>query len=598
MSRILISNREAWRQSIDRNIKAAGISQSFACEENGVSVSAYRKIKIDNHNYFASGEDFACCCGTMFYDGLFEEKALEKLLADSADKTVRELRRRMYGSYMVVIKRGNVVKAFGDETNTYKVYYYHAGGEFIVVNSYFLIGACVGADPDAETLIENFVRAPLSVKTVLKGVRLLSAKEFISIDIAENAFEVKHCALNDYSAQYGSVEELADKLHTYLNDISSVKAKYLKRPMLFLTGGLDSRLELAADMEQGLRPVIAYWMGNDVITNGSARDLQISRELANKNGLPFRQYDVSESYEDALLALKARENKYGEYSAIYAGNSKWYGIFEGMENIDSVELGAFGEALRTFAPIDDSYHNGYSIRDVICDEIDYAGFGRSLFSLHERTEAFERDLLSYFPDVDPENLSIMDVFKICTCTRFAGDVSIFNFANLFVYSFQICAQKQVVDTIFSAPYEWLAGSKMPLILIEQMLRGGVLETPIYSHHRDFRYIPKERRIKKSLKFRAIDTLKPLLVDTKLYETLYLKFAHKYMRPLSVRNDEIFRRAFDILKFSPTLQKAGIVVTNPGDWRTLDCAGMAARAANVLALDLLAGSVGGAPQANM
>lgn len=585
MSRLLLTNVQQWKDIIVESNEKAGLHPLFKKKYDDVYVWTYQKLKVKNINYFINNNDFVCCSGTMFYDGLFNTDALKKLCYDVEKCTIKEIRNRMIGSYMVAIKKGDSIIVFGDETNTYKIYYYLNNTQFIIGNSYYHIAECIGATFNKNALMESFVRVPLGTDSIIKDVKLLSAREALSINLENKSIRVLKCELNDYSRSFNNVEEFTNTIFHYIKHISGVRACYLKKPKLFLTGGVDSRLELATDLLEDIRPIISYWKGSDVITNGSDRDLQIAREIAEHKGLSFVLHDVSESFSEALENISKTNNKYGEYSSIYSGNRKWYDIFETLEDVDSIELGAFGEILRELSALDNSYHKGYKLEDVAYYVIDRGGFGKNIFSFTGREEMVKRHLSSYFPIANPNDLSIEEAFKLFSCTRFGGDVSIYNLANLFVYSFPICAQKQIVDTVFSVPYDWLKDSKIVIMLIEKM-RSDLLGIPFYSHHRDYIYDRRSHTVKESLKFSLLDRLKPFIVNTKLYEVLYLKIAHRIIRPLSADNDYIFESALSVIENSPTLKSMSIKVNRPKNWRSIDVAGLAVLAANLYSLDIL------------
>ena len=145
-------------------------------------------------------------------------------------------------------------------------------------------------------------------------------------------------------------------------------------------------------------------------------------------------------------------------------------------------------------------------------------------------------------------------------------------------------QKQIVDMIFSVPYEWLKDSNIPIRLLERM-NPGLLNTKFYSHHRDYIYDAKNHCVKESAGFKLLDYLKPRLVHTKLYYILYTKYAHKYIRPQSADNDLIMERCAEILKSSSLSTSATIKLSVPENWKFLDVAGVATNVAFLYSLDI-------------
>ncbi len=585
MSRVLLSNVPKWDNAVSISSEKSSLRPLFFYNDDGVFVRTYQKIKLDNTNYFEENKKFVCYSGTMFYDGLFGIDALKRILKDTCKYTLKEIRRKMIGSFMIAIKQDDSIIVFGDETNTYKIYYHLEKTHFVITNSSYLVAECTGVMFNKDVLMESCARVPLGTDSVFMKVKLLSAREYLLINPKTQIAKVLNCELNDYTETFNDIEHFTDTLADKIKHISNVRACYLKKPKLFLTGGVDSRLELATDLIDNIRPIVSYWKGGDVITNGSERDMQIAKMIADKNQLQFEMHDVTESFSEALKNMRNSHNKYGEYSSIYSGNSKWYGIFETLENVDSIELGAFGEILRELSALDNSFHKGYTLEDVAYYAVDRGGFGKNIFSFTGKEKTIKQHLSSYFEISNPNDLTVEEAFKLFSCTRFAGDVSIYNLANLFVYSFPICAQKQIVDLIFSAPYKWLQDSKVVVMLIEKLKRE-LLEIPFFSHHRDYVYKPRSHTVEESLKFSILDRLKPCIVNTKLYEILYLKGAHKIIRPLSVQNDSIFDLSLNIIENSLVIKSAGIEIERPKNWRSIDVAGLAVLAANIHSMDQL------------
>lgn len=583
MGKMLITNCDYWEEKLYTEFLNIGFKTSRRLSDREVKVDIFKKLAIDSCNFLEEQEDYVACNGTLFYKGLLGENALRALIEDSRKFSIRELRSNMIGSYAVVIKNDNKIRIFVDETYTYSIYYFNKN-RFIVSNSYMQINRCICNRVNELALMEDMIRCEIGFESPISDIYKLSSEEYLEIDLDKSVLKLVKCELNDYKKDFSIREEVVDTLYNYLMEISKLKEHNFKKSLLFLTGGIDSRLQLSFSLKNGGKPKIAYWCGKDIITNGASQDLDISMELAKRNNLEFAYYDVSESFKEALHDIKSRRNKYGEYSAIYAGNQKWYEIFEGLRDVDNIDFGFAGELLREIGALDIAYKTNFTISDFIKHVFDRGGIGSNLFYLEGIYDYIRQDLKKFNSTLSDDILSIDECAKLFSCTRFSGDSYLTNFSNMFTYSFQSCFQKKIIDTIFSIPYEWLKDSYIPISLIER-IKSDLLDVPIYSHHRSFYYDKRNHIIRKALFFSIVDKLKPILVDTQIYKKLYIGFAHKYIRPKSADNNSILNSCMLMLKDSNIIKESNIELLDIEDWRKLDVAAVAVTVAGIYMMDL-------------
>lgn len=571
MGRICISNRTDWFEKICK-INDKYFEQSYKSINKSLSVVGYNKLNISTENFYENKGDYVICSGTLFYKEEFGEKALALLLEDAKTMSVKQLRFNLLGSYGIVLKVGNTVRVFVDETHTYFLYYYKKENDILITNTYWHIANVIGTDIDDYSLLEVGVRGCImSCNTPCSNVKKLSATECITFDIEKNTVEVVNVSLNDYTVKFESKEEAIECLYKRINEIAAIRSKYIKKYRHFLTGGIDSRLELAIHLCRKDNVSTAYWLGKDLLTNGTIEDLEIVKKISGKYSMKSECIDVAETYRETIEQLKKEKcEKYGEHASIYAGNTKLFDYFENQKEIDAFGFGYLGETLRELSELDNSYYDGFTLQDFVKNVYCRTGLEKEMFSLNGFYSYLEDELKPLYEIAvnNGSNDKKTSMFKLFSFSRFEADCTMNNFANMFVYSMPIFGQKKIADAIFSMKYEWLKNDGVSVRLIE-LFKKDLLDFPIYSHHRKFIYDTKKSIMNKTWKFKILDWAKPKLKDTFLYKNIYLKHMHSYIRPQSASNEEIMKICIEMEDELSILDKTSFNINNSGEWNGVD-----------------------------
>ena len=587
MGRLLLTNNNNWRNAITK-VFDIFFDKSFEAVNDNYYAASYRKLNINNVNSYSIDDRFIVCTGTIIYKQLWGETALKELLLDSESMSVKEIRENTIGSYAVVIKNSKRITAFIDETHTYFLYYHFDGVNFLISNSCWHIAHAIGVEVNDAPLLEMGVRrCIMSNQTQYKRIYKLSATECFKYDLITGEKSIEKVQLNDYKQDFSSRSEAVTYLVNAIKELSGIRSKYIKKYHHFLTGGIDSRLELAINVFNSDNIQLGYWMGQDLITNGTPEDASIVTSVGEDLGLSHCIYDVSEEFSDALSNISV-ENcmKYGDYASIYAGNKKWFEIFESLSQVDAVGFGYLGESMRPLGELDEQYHENFTVDDYIKGVYCRCGLEKEMFRLEGFYEFIRNEIepLIILNNGNEFSLSKDIAFKLFSYSRFEADCLLNNFGNLFVYSFPILGSKKISDAIFSLNYDWLNDDYMSIRIIEE-LAPRLLDYPIYSHHRTFLYNKSTSTMVESFKYHLLDTMKSKFKDTFIYKTIYLKYAHKYIRPQSRNNEEIMKQCARTISNMTILDKTEI---NAGDlslWKGGDMGSIATFIADLLVISI-------------
>ena len=565
MSKMIISNYENWFSSIKKSVSPYFHENSSFCMD-GFYSCVFKKLNIDNINYYVEGEDFVYSTGTIIYDGKFGIEALQKLLRDAKTQHIKELRSKMIGSFAIVYKIDSLVRCFVDEVHTFSFYYFVQKDRYVLTNSFYNIAKCVGIKLNDYALLERGVRrSTMSNITPCQGIFKLCAGEYFEVDLLTKSFGVYPIELNQYESNICTREEYINCIYESVKNISSIRSKHIHNYLHFLTGGIDSRLEFAINIFNNDSIKLGYWMGNDVITNGTASDLEITKRIAEKYDIPFECFEVSESYSSSISNIDSTLcDKYGEYASLYCGNSKWFGIFENMDNIEYIGFGYLGESLRELSDLDRSYDREYDLEKFIKEVYCRTGLEKYVFHLDGFYSNIEKELLALKKNKS-KKIDKTEAFCFFTYSRYEADCIINNFVNLFCYSFPVFGQKRVADVINALDYEWLKDDYVSLSLINRFDKK-LLDFSIYSHHRKFVCHKDSLSMKKSFKYVFFDFMKKKLFNTPIYSILYLKFLHKFIRPKSISNKSIIEYSRDLSKELNVLKDSLIKMSWPENFK--------------------------------
>lgn len=570
MGKLLVTNNTNWDNSLRKIFMDSGFIQKGR-NHNQAYLTTYRKLNVDNENYYSTENDYIASAGTIIYEGLTGCDALKKLLEDFDGNNIRQIRSQAVGCFLLVIKKFNTIYAFVDEAGTYGAYYHHDGTNYILTTTYYHIAKCINPLLYPGPFLEQvFTGCIMDENTIFHNIYRIMGSECIFIELDSAQFTVKKVEVNKYTLGVNEINEQIKKFIDKCTSYCEKKKLFEDSPMLFATGGTDSRLMLAMDIYSGLRPIVALWHGDPVDVQTFDEDLKLGKQLASIGNLETEIYDISRD----LLSELDEENidkleKYGEYSIIYGGNPSFFKIFENGD-VKHADSGYYGELLKKldeFAEFDitpeytltldefvSKHVNRWEIhvnRDDGCDIKDVL--------IAHMIEELRK--LSDEAGIDYKNLKQKDCLDFYKFRRMHSDSKFCNFVNIFGYSYEVLAQKEIADYSSQFHYELRNRKYLHLKMIQTMC-PELLNVDFFTH------CQRERFDKNSMTLNEIKTanvggkirhvLKPFFMKTKMGEKLVYWYRHNAAEG-KVHN-EIIRKYVKKIKETGVTDMIGMNVT--------------------------------------
>lgn len=485
MEKIFITNNQEWfsknKDTCKSNSDFMEIDAFWG--ETGICLSS-KSVKTENYIYI-SDEECIFCNGTYFYDKSWGNDALKKTYYDFCEafkkntlsETVKNIRRKQNGQYLLGIKTHDHIYVFVDENATFALYYTSTPKAFAVCDTYWHIAACDDYQFNKNAFIDKNIRggAPSGNSTFFKDIFRLENDEIIDIDINKNSMIINRCDLNVYDISFSNFDDAVDKLADKILEVSKLRLLIGDDPVaVFLTGGLDSRTELSILNKAGCKLDAIYWCGEDNITNGYERDKRIGKKISKKLGINYEFKDVSVHFKACIDSLSYDELcKYGEYASFYAHNQKLLNLLENKRDCCCYANGYGPEPLNSLLELD----------NAVCDgpQLDLDVFVKKVYCRSKTNEYLfdEEGIICYLKKTLKELYSRYynrndDIFGVKECndlfniTRLKADMITNNLINKYNYAFSELCEKSITDYISQIPYEWKKNAKLQLALIKKL----------------------------------------------------------------------------------------------------------------------------------
>ena len=256
---------------------------------------------------------------------------------------------------------------------------------------------------------------------------------------------------------------------------------------VYMTGGLDSRLQLAlllaADVDRDSIDLV-YGVGNSFMTNTKQRDLEIVRQIASGERLRFAELDwtadgFDESGWDGILELS------GEEGLTYAR-----GMPLGSQRLTTAEVGQFvvfgyfGELLRPLDWQTAAMDGTMTLRGFVDRYLQFPTQGVNPAVLDEmRTRITGRfaQVLDRGPD---ERLTEPDVLRAYIEYRRSADTRASRLRALRGASFPVLGHPEILEVLLGLSFEAKAGSRL-LVDVTRRCAPELLSYQVFSHARTY-----------------------------------------------------------------------------------------------------------------
>lgn len=558
MGRIIVTNNRKWGNQLRNCYSKYGFSESV--HDGGVT--AYHKLYVENDNSIQKDGKLLICVGTWIYKECVGKEALSELFNDfvSENKSVKEIRKNLVGSYAVVKATKDGIQIFVDETHTYALYYYCNGKDYIISNTYYHIESCVKEKMDLDSVLISIAKVGFSSnRTIIKNIYRVMEQDVLSISDAN--FSITKTDLNSYTTEYKSENDIIKDLSEKIEYYAKVFSKQAKKRLLFCTGGADSRLKLSLDLYLGNDVEISYWKGEDCITNGTVKDTAVNKAISSKYKLKTHLFDVSQDFLDCYNNLDKNElEKYGEYAMIYGHNQKWLGMIDKIYKfgVDEIQMGCDPDILREIDGLIKERKDFYTLEDVICNGFLRSGLFKRVFENKKIIKLIEEDIRDMTDGFNLQRLSDDEISYIFNYVRLDMACIIPNFYNQYYYCLPLLHIKPIWDLIMSTPYKCRRDSKLTMCLINKW-KNSLLDVPFFTHNHYAMLDKKNLLLKKTIMHSFLSWLKPKVIDTLTYDKIYLKYFHKKAFPEAINVEQMIMKSIKCINQSDMAEKLGLKI---------------------------------------
>lgn len=450
------------------------------------------KLKIiseyDNKNIFKKNKEFICQFGTFFYKENSTQEALEKLLDEFDENNPRK---NLDGNYFLFLKKNNNYYFFSDENSVYKVYYQFTNGEIIIGNVIFDIALLnKKINVDINNLIENsFQYSILNEESYFKDIFLVKKKEILKIDASFLKLKIVKIKNQEKLVQISSFNQAVDLLLKNLKKQATLVKNNYNKIAINMTGGLDSRLVLATYLSVGVKPILLYGKGNNLITNTFDNDYNIVKKIAKKYNLEIKDMDWSSQEKFDSFWNKLIE-ELGEYAHVYSGNLNILNSYKKLivDGIDYFEFGYFGELYRNIEWLDENKSLDIIDEKTLFNKICYRDYKKILHNSEVFIEHFKKKIKMNINEITGnKNFLKRDEFiKFNLQYRLSADTIMTCYINLISNTSLLLGSKDLLEILKQIPSKFKNKSELMIELINR-LEPELLEVPIFSHCENKKY---------------------------------------------------------------------------------------------------------------
>jgi asparagine synthase (glutamine-hydrolysing) len=323
-------------------------------------------------NLLVDGEDFAAVAGTLTYDGKLGRPALEALLATAS--LPRPDWSRLGGQFVLIVRRSGRAFLIGDYFGTFQLFH----DERMRFFSTSLLAATevlpsVAFDPQGVYELA-FNVMPIGDDTIFAELKMLGPDRVVELTEAGAVASSIAKPLPERTTGL----PLSERLERHRERLAAVVGRHARHfgdnVRCPLSGGLDSRLVLAALRAEGVSPRTFVYGGP------RSEDVRIAREIGASQGFEVEWLD-----KDALRHVSP-----DEFPEIVERNFRQYDglpnygeLFENGGNADARDARHEGGALSASGGCGEIYRNFFFLPGR---RVTAATIGRSFFARYARSD--------------------------------------------------------------------------------------------------------------------------------------------------------------------------------------------------------------------
>lgn len=494
MAKLFVTNSREIISRIRAGLKRTPFKESFVYEKNDIYAVACHKILVNNVNAFESGNNFVILNGTHIYKDKHDITALSEIL-NEYNGDVDSIRRDSFGNYGIVINKNDAICAFTEASGCYDLYYYYNEKEWLISSSFWDMVAVLKNKLSINRLniLEELGRYTIiNNETYFNEIKRLGGDEYIMVDN-------KGFVVNEIPYVINRVSDIDpnNNVKSISNEIERVARSFFKNygnPSIGATGGLDSRMSLAAYLRVGSKPKLTYGFGDSFVAPSMQGDYDIDNLLSKKFDLVF---ECSPWNETIPLDKKWKEfiPQYG--NMIYDGNEDAYNFYTRKDE-PFVIFGYMGEFFREFEWIEKINTPYINVRQYF--DGFYAEPNRALYDYNPE---LKEKVISKLSDccrkygINPNRIQKEEMFYLNLEYRHRADSVMVNMINRFKYSHYLLSEMSILEKTF-VPFSWKYNAGY-MLKIMNCLNPDVMSIPFFSHCMMQRYDSHNIKLKEMSK---------------------------------------------------------------------------------------------------
>ena len=295
---------------------------------------------------WGDGDDLVAVAGTLTVDGAMGRPALVALHAMLG--TGLPDWRRIGGQFVAVVRAGGVTRALGDFFGAFQLFR-SSDGRVLSTSMLATLGALPRVSFDSQGLYEfAFNVTALGNDTVFRELKLLSPAVMLTLDEAGVGEVALDKRLSDTAVDQPLAERVAQHRDRLMQVVAAHVAEYRDDIRCPLSGGLDSRLVVAALRAAGTNPQL-YVYGP-----AGSPDVTIARAIGAADGFDVEWIDkhaaplAPDAFADHVATSFEQDDALPNYGNIFDNGGNQAALVKRHANGALAASGGAGEVYRDF----------------------------------------------------------------------------------------------------------------------------------------------------------------------------------------------------------------------------------------------------------
>ncbi len=492
MAKFFLTNKEEWYLKTKEQIGISDFELAFDYAKNGVYALTTHKLKIKNTNaYHDTSDNFVIATGTAIYkESLNYSCVLNDIKSDTLTEIdIENLRKNTIGHYAYVLKINKKITILGDAVGTYNIYYFYKDGYYFISNflydmAYVLKGLI---SVNEMNVIENAIRRGiLRNETFYNEIKRLGGDEFIqiqdkSLDVCEISQEWPIDAAT-------TIKERAQQMAYTLQSKARIVSKVLGAPNVCMTGGLDSRMSVAAYLSIGIKPTLSFGVSNTHIAFPEPKDAEIVQMLAEQFSLNINLMQWDTRHPD--VSWDKYLQRYGFLYYLWGGVDCVMDFFEEQKEKICTQ-GYFGEMYRNLPYIEEK-NTSITLEELMTyyfSQSGYNGVDQEIINEHVKKKL---QWVANKYQIDTQHIQPEDVFYFYLEYRKVADSVTMNYVNLIRYSELLLMENDIL-ALSRIPLRMKDDAKLMLTVMYE-LYPSILDVPVFTHHQLTKFNKKDMKL--------------------------------------------------------------------------------------------------------